>query len=91
MAVGGRQLQQDSLADDVSIKGADGVEGESIPGSKVTKIDWDEDGTVTLELTYSDEDTTIADDDELMATYHYVNAEQTIEVDISAPTVDVRA
>ena len=74
-----------TLADDVSIKGADGVEGESIPGSKVTKIDWDEDGTVTLELTYSDEDTTLANDDELMATYHYVKAEQTVEVDLDAP------
>ena len=84
-----------SLDDDVTIKGADGVsdeksvgdaEGAAIPGSKVTDIDW-EDGTVTLELTYSDEDKTIADDDELMATYHYVKAEQTIEVDLDAPAV----
>ena len=82
-----------SLDDDVTIKGADGVsdedvvgtaEGAAIPGSRVTEIDW-EDGTVTLELTYSDEDTELADDDELMATYHYVEAEQTIEVDLDAP------
>ena len=76
-----------SLDDDVTIDGADGVEDEGIPGSKVTEIDW-EDGTVTLELTYSDEDTELANDDELEATYSYVIAEHTVEVDVSKPTAD---
>ena len=76
-----------SLDDDVAIKGADDFEkdGNAFTGSKVTEIEW-EAGTVTLELTYSDEDTELADDDELMATYHYVAAEQTVEVDLDAPT-----
>ena len=74
-----------SLDDDVSIEGADGVEDEGIPGSMVTEIDW-ESGKVTLQLTYSDKGTTLEDDDELEATYTYVAAEQTIEVDLAAPT-----
>ena len=65
-----------SLDDDVSIKGAD--------GTTVTEIDW-ENGKVTLELTYDDKAKTIEDDDELEATYHYVAAEQTIEVDVDKP------
>ena len=80
-----------SLDDDVSIKGADGIDDEDsigeapIPGSKVTEIDW-ENGTVTLQLTYSDGTKTIEDGDELEATYTYVKAEQTIEVDVGKPT-----
>ena len=69
-----------SLASAVAIKGADNTE--------VTEVNW-ENGTVTLEVTYDDTeaDDHIADGMELQATYSYVKAEQTIEVDVDEPVV----
>ena len=53
----------------------------------VTDVEW-EAGTVTLQVTYEDTKKTdhITDGMELEATYHYVAAEQTIEVDVGKPT-----
>ena len=67
-----------SLASAVTIKGADNTE--------VTEVNW-ENGTVTLEVTYDDTeaDDHIADGMELQATYSYVKAEQTIEVEVDKP------
>ena len=67
-----------SLDSAVSVKGAD--------STVVEEVDWER-GEVTLQVTYDDKTETIADDDELLATYSYVAAEQTIEVDTAAPTV----
>ena len=69
-----------SLASAVAIEGHD---------ASVESVNWD-DGTVTLEVTYMDvgsKQDHITEDMALEATYSYVKAEQTIEVDTSAPTV----
>ena len=78
-----------SLADEVTIKGA--------AKTTVTAVNW-KDGKVTLEISYKGaepdeaDDYSVKDETELEATYHYVKAEQTIQVDVDAPTVDeVRA
>ena len=71
-----------SLEGAVSIKGAD--------GTKVTNVDWGEDEEVTLEITHNDsdkDDEDVVEDMELLATYSYVMAEQTIEIDTDAPGV----
>ena len=73
-----------SLEDSVTIKGAQ--------QTTVTNVNWSA-GEVTLEIAYAGEiadteDNAIADGDELEATYNYVVAEQVIEVDVDAPTVD---
>ena len=72
-----------SLASAVTIKGHD--------SATVTDVNW-KDGTVTFTRAYENvgagyKSDSIADDMELLATYSYVNAEQTIEVDTDAPTV----
>ena len=72
-----------SLAGAVTIKGHD--------SATVTSVNW-VDGTVTFTRAYENVGAgygsdSIADDMELLATYSYVNAEQTIEVDTDAPTV----
>ena len=72
-----------SLAGAVTIKGHD--------SATVTGVNW-KDGTVTFTRAYENVGAgygsdSIADDMELLATYSYVNAEQTIEVDTDAPTV----
>ena len=80
-----------SLEGAVTIKGTDAVKDKDgagdIPGTKVMNVNWDS-GEVTLQLNYKDKATAISGDTELLATYSYVNAEQTIEVDITSPTVD---
>ncbi len=71
-----------SLASAVSIK--------EHTGATVTSVDPTR-GTVTLQVTYKNvgsKQDHVQDDDELMATYHYVKAEQTIEVDLAAPTAE---
>ena len=81
----------DSLEGAVTIKGTDAVKDKDdagdIPGTKVMNVNWDS-GEVTLQLNYQDKAKAISGDTELLATYSYVNAEQTIEVDITSPTVD---
>ena len=72
-----------SLAGAVTIKGHD--------SATVTGVNW-KDGTVTFTRAYENVGAgygsdSIADDMELLATYSYVDAEQTIEVDTDAPTV----
>ena len=80
-----------SLEGAVTIKGTDAVKDKDdagdIPGTKVMNVKWDS-GEVTLQLNYKDKATAISGDTELLATYSYVNAEQTIEVDTTAPMVD---
>ena len=68
-----------------SLDNAVAVKGDH-DSSEVTEVDW-EAGTVTLELTYSSDPDDIDVGDKLLATYSYVKAEQTIEVDTEAPTV----
>ncbi len=59
-------------------------------GATVTDVDPTA-GMVTLEVTYKNvgsKQDHVQADDELMATYHYVKTEQTIEVDLAAPTAE---
>ena len=71
-----------SLADEVSIKGA--------AMTTVTAVNW-KDGKVTLDITYESDTSPTADDyrvvdeTELEATYNYVKAEQTVQVDDRKP------
>ena len=73
-----------SLADSVTIKDAQ--------STVVTNVNW-RDGKVTLKITYkgtmpaSSDDYPVMDKKDLEATYHYVDAEQVIEVDIDDPEV----
>ena len=84
----------DSLEGAVTIKGTGAIKDKDdkgdIPGTKVTNVDWDG-GEVTLQLNYKDKAKVISGDTELLATYSYVNAEQTIEVDIVGADGRVRA
>ena len=71
-----------SLADEVTIKGA--------AMTTVTAVNWKA-GTVTLEISYNGavpeeaEDYRVKNETGLEATYNYVKAEQTVEVDVLAP------
>ena len=74
-----------SLADEVTIKGA--------AMTMVTAVNWKA-GTVTLKISYKGaipdeaEDYAVTNEKGLEATYHYVKAEQTVQVDVLAPKAE---
>jgi hypothetical protein len=52
----------------------------------VDKVDWSETETITLK-SLQESDVAITSTDTVKVTYYYVNAEQTVELDLDAPTV----